>query len=73
MSFTNDVVANIRYQLQEMRVDDDPTMPELTIHVKRSDKNGRILEVRVIRASTHGPAPAGVLARESLDNSMLRP
>lgn len=67
MSFTTDVIANIRYQLQNMGIDSDPTMPELVIEVCRK-RSGVIDNVKITRRTLHPAAPQGVIVREALDN-----
>lgn len=68
MSFTNDLIANLRYQLQQMAIDADPTMPELTIEVLRNSRSGTFRELKIARRTLHPPAPVGVAVREALDN-----
>jgi hypothetical protein len=68
MSFTTDLIANLRYQLQAMNIDSDPTMPELTIEVQRNSRSGTFRELKIHRRTLHQPAPAGVVVREALDN-----
>ena len=68
MSFTTDLIANLRYQLQSMQLDADPTMPELTIEVMRNSRSGTLREVKIARRTLHPPAPQGVIVREALDN-----
>lgn len=68
MSFTTDLIANLRYQLQQMDIDTDPTMPELTIEVLRNSRSGTFRELLIARRTLHHPAPMGVVVREALDN-----
>lgn len=68
MSFTTDLIANLRYQLQTMNVDSDPSLPWLTIEVSRDTRNGRFQGAKIHRISTHHAAPMGVIVREALDN-----
>jgi hypothetical protein len=68
MSFTTDLIANLRYQLQQMNLDTDPTMPELTIEVYRNARSGTFREIKIARRTLHPPAPMGVAVREALDN-----
>lgn len=68
MSFTTDLIANLRYQLAQMNVDADPTMPELTIEVLRNSRSGTFRELKIARRTLHPPAPAGIAVREALDN-----
>lgn len=70
MSFTTDLIANLRYQLQHMNVDADPTMPELTIEVLRNARSGTFRELKIARRTLHPPAPQGAVVREALDNQL---
>jgi len=68
VSFTHDLIATIRYQLQQMRVDEDPNLPELEIHVTRDLRNGILQSVKIDRIGHAVKAPPGALTREALDN-----
>lgn len=68
MSFTTDMIANLRYQLAQMNIDADPTVPELTIEVFRHSRSGTFRELKISRRTVHPPAPMGVAVREALDN-----
>lgn len=68
MSFTTDLIANLRYQLQQMDIDADPTMPELEIKVLRNGRTGLFRELIIARCSMHPRGPEGLAVREALDN-----
>jgi len=68
MSFTHDAVATIRFQMQQMEVDGDPTVPDLVIRVTRDPRNGLLRKVEIDRVGRALTPPPGVLVREALDN-----